>query len=65
VRPYQHLSKIEVLQRGRNMPLAQTWSCLRPIEGLHCGRCNKCAERQRAFAKAGLIDETQYKKGPR
>jgi 7-cyano-7-deazaguanine synthase len=60
VRPYQHLSKIEVLQRGPNMPLGETWSCIRPIAGLHCGQCNKCAERQRAFARAGLVDPTQY-----
>jgi 7-cyano-7-deazaguanine synthase len=60
VRPYQHLSKIEVLQRGRGMPLGETWSCIRPVGGLHCGQCNKCAERQRAFANAGLEDLTRY-----
>jgi 7-cyano-7-deazaguanine synthase len=60
VRPYRHLSKVEVLRRGRNMPLGETWSCLRPMGGLHCGKCNKCAERQRAFAQAGLADPTRY-----
>jgi 7-cyano-7-deazaguanine synthase len=60
VRPYQHLSKTEVLQRGRTFPLEATWSCLRPVRGLHCGRCNKCAERQKAFARAGMEDPTEY-----
>jgi 7-cyano-7-deazaguanine synthase len=60
VRPYRHLTKIEVLQRGRLMPLGLTWSCIRPINGLHCGKCNKCAERQKAFAKAGIEDSTTY-----
>jgi 7-cyano-7-deazaguanine synthase len=60
VRPYRHLSKSEVLQRGKLMPLGETWSCLQPIDGLHCGRCNKCRERQRAFAAAGLSDATRY-----
>jgi 7-cyano-7-deazaguanine synthase in queuosine biosynthesis len=26
----------------------------------HCGRCTKCAERQRAFAAAGVPDPTRY-----
>jgi 7-cyano-7-deazaguanine synthase len=58
--PYRHLSKVEVLQRGRAFPLGETWSCMRPVRGRHCGRCNKCAERQRAFARAGLQDPTEY-----
>jgi 7-cyano-7-deazaguanine synthase len=60
VRPYEQLSKIEVLQRGRDFPLGATWSCMRPVGGLHCGRCNKCAERQKAFARAGIEDPTEY-----
>jgi 7-cyano-7-deazaguanine synthase len=60
VRPYQGLKKKDVLQRGRNFPLAATWSCMRPVDGLHCGDCNKCAERQKAFAEAGIPDPTTY-----
>lgn len=60
VRPYQQLSKVEVLQRGRAFPLGATWSCVRPVGGRHCGLCNKCAERQKAFAQAGLADPTEY-----
>lgn len=60
VRPYAHLTKTEVLVRGRDFPLGETWSCLLPVEGRHCGACNKCAERRRAFARAGLADPTAY-----
>jgi 7-cyano-7-deazaguanine synthase len=45
---------------GDGLPLELTFSCLRPVGGLHCGRCNKCAERRRGFAEAGLPDPTQY-----
>jgi 7-cyano-7-deazaguanine synthase len=60
VRPYEHLTKSEVLQRGRSLPLGQTWSCMRPQRGLPCGQCNKCAERRKAFAQAGISDPTIY-----
>lgn len=60
VRPYAHLTKTEVLRRGRAMPLGETWSCMRPVGGRHCGACNKCAERRKAFAAAGLDDPTDY-----
>ena len=37
------------MELGRDMPLELTFSCIDPRDGLHCGRCNKCAERQEAF----------------
>jgi 7-cyano-7-deazaguanine synthase len=40
--------------------LELTFSCIDPQEGEHCGRCNKCAERRRAFATSGLVDRTTY-----
>jgi 7-cyano-7-deazaguanine synthase len=58
--PYAGLSKTDVLDRGKDLPLELTLSCLRPVNGRHCGRCNKCEERRRAFADAGLTDRTPY-----
>jgi 7-cyano-7-deazaguanine synthase len=58
--PYAHLSKTEVLRRGRHLPLGLTFSCIAPVDGRHCGRCNKCAERSRAFREAGVVDPTDY-----
>jgi 7-cyano-7-deazaguanine synthase len=60
VRPYAHLGKKEVLERGRQLRLELTWSCMRPIDQLHCGQCNKCAERKNAFAAAEIHDPTLY-----
>ena len=58
--PYLHMSKKDVLLRGRELPLQHTFSCLQPVAGRHCGACNKCGERQRAFREAGMIDPTVY-----
>lgn len=60
VRPFSGLSKTEVLMQGRGLPLEETLSCIHPKQGRHCGRCNKCAERQHAFRNAGLPDHTFY-----
>jgi 7-cyano-7-deazaguanine synthase len=59
-RPFATLSKAEVMQRGRELPLELTFSCIQPRGGRHCGRCNKCAERRRAFVEAQLPDRTVY-----
>ncbi len=45
---------------GRAAPLGLTFSCLAPQRGLHCGACNKCSERRRAFVEVGLHDPTEY-----
>jgi 7-cyano-7-deazaguanine synthase len=60
IRPYANLSKAEVLRRGRSLPLDATFSCIRPAGARHCGRCNKCAERSKAFLAAGIPDLTPY-----
>ena len=60
LRPYAELSKADVLRRGRGMPLGETFSCLRPVGGRHCGRCNKCAERRAGFRAVGIPDPTVY-----
>lgn len=59
-RPLERMSKSRVLEMGRNLPLELTFSCLAPVASLHCGRCNKCAERMQGFREIGLADRTQY-----
>lgn len=59
-RPFAAMHKHEVMQLGRDFPLELTFSCIAPAAELHCGRCNKCAERQEAFRAAGLPDRTCY-----
>jgi 7-cyano-7-deazaguanine synthase len=62
LRPYADLGlhKTDVLRRGAGLPLGHTFSCLRPVAGRHCGRCNKCGERRAGFAAAGVADPTDY-----
>jgi 7-cyano-7-deazaguanine synthase len=60
VRPFDTLEKRDVLRLADGLPLEETFSCIAPRRGLHCGRCNKCAERQAAFRQAALPDPTQY-----
>jgi 7-cyano-7-deazaguanine synthase len=61
IRPFAALHKAEVLAIGRNLPLHLTFSCIDPVDGHHCGRCNKCAERKRGFRDAGMSDRTLYR----
>ena len=58
--PLRGLSKAQVIRSASGVPFHLTFSCLRPRGRLHCGRCNKCAERQRAFRLAGVADPTAY-----
>ncbi len=60
LRPLSGRTKREWMLAAGDIPLAKTFSCIAPRKGLHCGACNKCAERRRAFREAGLPDETVY-----
>jgi 7-cyano-7-deazaguanine synthase len=63
-RPFGELNKRQVMALGRSLPLELTFSCIAPVAGLHCGRCNKCAERRAAFRDAGMEDWTVYAQSP-
>ena len=63
LRPFAALDKLQVMRLGRPYRLDLTFSCLQPVDGMHCGSCNKCAERQRAFEFAGYADGTWYGNG--
>jgi 7-cyano-7-deazaguanine synthase len=58
--PFAELDKAQVLERGRDLALEHTFSCIDPVGDVHCGRCNKCAERRRAFAAVSIDDATSY-----
>lgn len=58
--PYAERTKAEVIERGRGLELQHTFSCIDPRDGLHCGQCNKCAERKRAFSALAIDDATLY-----
>jgi 7-cyano-7-deazaguanine synthase len=58
--PFGGMKKVAVMALGRGMPLEHSFSCIAPINGVHCGQCNKCAERRQAFADARMVDPTPY-----
>lgn len=60
VRPFGELEKQQVMEMGRDLPLDLTFSCIAPRGELHCGQCNKCAERRAAFRLIGVTDPTSY-----
>jgi 7-cyano-7-deazaguanine synthase len=60
VTPFAALTKADVLERGRDLALQYTFSCIDPQGGRHCGRCNKCAERRLAFSALEIDDVTEY-----
>ena len=58
--PLRGSTKPQLIHAASDLPLQLTFSCLNPSGKWHCGRCNKCAERQRAFRQAGAPDPTTY-----
>lgn len=59
--PFMGLEKWEVIKKfyGR-LRYDLTFSCVRPVGELHCGRCEKCLERKEGFKLAGVEDPTAY-----
>jgi 7-cyano-7-deazaguanine synthase len=60
--PFSKMKKEDVIALGKKLPLEFTFSCLNPKGFEHCGECNKCVERKKAFFAAGVFDKTRYKK---
>jgi 7-cyano-7-deazaguanine synthase len=57
IAPFRRWDKARVVRRFGHLPLALSFSCLAPRRGRPCGRCNKCAERQRVLPRGLQLNE--------
>ena len=61
--PLLHMSKAEIALEAARLGLdaGMSWSCYDPAPGgRHCGLCDSCRLRAKAFVEAGLPDPTVY-----
>ena len=63
--PVLSMTKADIVQamaadEGGMDFLAKSFSCFYPVGVLHCGHCESCSDRKKAFAKAGVSDPTEY-----
>jgi 7-cyano-7-deazaguanine synthase len=61
--PLLHMSKADIAREAARLGLdaGLSWSCYDPTaDSKHCGLCDSCRLRSKAFSEAGLPDPTAY-----
>lgn len=59
--PFSGMRKSDLIKKAveLDVPLEMTWSCY-GSGPKHCGKCESCVNRKRAFKEANVTDPTQY-----
>jgi 7-cyano-7-deazaguanine synthase len=59
--PFSGKRKSDLFKAGAELgvPFELTWSCYRD-RAKHCGKCESCNNRKKAFKEAGIADSTKY-----
>ena len=59
--PFSGHKKSDLIREGAKLgvPFELTWSCYLDGER-HCGKCESCVNRKKAFQEAGIADPTEY-----
>ena len=59
--PFSGKRKSDVIKKGAELgvPFEFTWSCYRDAPK-HCGKCESCVNRKKAFKESGIADPSKY-----